>query len=556
VGKSNVLKALNLFFNNETDYEKPLNFNEDYCKYTPFKNKKAKEIIIELIIIAPRTYKGAQDIKWRKVWRDSGLFEETLAFKDGTSFPRKTKLYSWLKNIRFTYVPAIRGTSYFQILLAKLHDTFVETSEAELRTAGEDFIRNIKSNTEKMINEISQRLDIKSQIGFPSNLQTIFKTLDFITTEEKFNISLSNRGDGIKTRHIPSILKFISDQLNSNKGKGSININMIWGYEEPENNLEMSATFELAKQFIDYSNEIQILMTTHSPGFYSLKSKNPTIVNLFKVVKPKHQDTQITGVVEQIELDNEMGIMPIITPYIEQKINEISELESSVKAYKQELENINNNILLVEGDDEVRVFSKIISQSAVADDLIVNKSSGCSGVRMNLIACSWISGTSLYKTIGIFDHDLSGKNEFAKLNQEPRYTETLNRKKVKGLIYKPPSHLINIKQKLHNFPIELEEMYPYCVWEIAQNNNWLITRDIKELSTFISLDSANQTLMERIEQHGFSTEEKIYIYNKVQDQHKEKLSKFVIQDDSLTVQNKMNPLIVFFDQDILPFFNT
>ena len=46
---------------------------------------------------------------------------------------------------------------------------------------------------------------------------------------------------------------------------------MIWGYEEPENNLEMLAAFNLAKDFIDYSKEIQILLTTHSPGFYNLK---------------------------------------------------------------------------------------------------------------------------------------------------------------------------------------------------------------------------------------------------------------------------------------------
>ena len=29
-GKSNVLKALNLFFNNKTDYGTPFSFNEDY----------------------------------------------------------------------------------------------------------------------------------------------------------------------------------------------------------------------------------------------------------------------------------------------------------------------------------------------------------------------------------------------------------------------------------------------------------------------------------------------------------------------------------------------
>lgn len=54
VGKSNILKALNLFFNGETDYAKPLDFSQDYCKHAPFRKKKAPKIIIELTLHAPR----------------------------------------------------------------------------------------------------------------------------------------------------------------------------------------------------------------------------------------------------------------------------------------------------------------------------------------------------------------------------------------------------------------------------------------------------------------------------------------------------------------------
>ncbi|MEY3499620.1 MAG: hypothetical protein RL308_1289, partial [Bacteroidota bacterium] len=210
VGKSNVLKALNLFFNNETDYEKELNFSQDYCKFTPIRQKKAEEIIIEIIFHAPQNYKESKDIIWKKIWRKSGIHLDDTKFIDNTSFPIKSKLNFWLQNIRYSYVPAIRDTSYFQILLAKLHDSLAETIETELRIAGDDFIQKIKLNTKGMIEEIDNRLLINSQIKLPSNLQSLFKTLDFSTTEGAFEISLSNRGDGIKTRYIPVILKFIS----------------------------------------------------------------------------------------------------------------------------------------------------------------------------------------------------------------------------------------------------------------------------------------------------------------------------------------------------------
>lgn len=558
VGKSNVLKTLNLFFNGETDYEKPLVFNEDYSKYAPIRKKKAEEITIELIINAPKTYKDSKDIKWTKVWRSSGLFIDNVIFTDGKSFPKKSKLNSWLKNIRFTYIPAIRGTSYFQILLANLHDTLAETIEVELRTAGDDFIGKIKSNTEEMTKEIFKRMEIKSQIRFPSNLQALFRTLDFATAEGAFDISLSNRGDGIKTRYIPAILKFISDQLNINKVKGSPNVTMIWGYEEPENNLEMLAAFKLGEQLIDYSNEIQLLISTHSPGIYSLKSNHPGSVNLFKVIKPTQSEAQILFLDSSGTLDNDMGIMPIISPYIEQKVKEVEELKNNIQLYKQELENINKNILFVEGNDEVRIFSKIITKFELSDRLIVKcEGLGCSGVKNQLMAWSWVSGISSFKAMGIFDNDNSGNIEYRKLKEEKQFKDSSTNLKVKGLIYKIPEHLRNIRQKINSFPIELEEMYPHNVWRIAEKKDWLVDREIDELNSFVRLDSANQTILEKINSFNFDEEEMLYVLKKIPDQHKDKISKYLIRDSTRNpIEQNLNTLIAFCNIEIFPFINS
>lgn len=550
VGKSNVLKALNLFFNGETDYETPLNFSDDYSKYAPLRKNKAEEIKVEIIINAPKNYIGSKDIKWTKVWRRTGLYLEEIVFVDGTNFPKKSKLYSWLKNLRFTYIPAIRGTLYFQIMLAKLHDTLAETIESELRLAGDDFIRKIKTNTEGMIKEISKRIDIESQIRFPSNLQTLFKTLDFATSDGVHNISLSNRGDGVKTRHIPAILKFISHQLNVNKVKGSPNVNMIWGYEEPENNLEMLATYSLAGQFFDYSSEIQILLTTHSPGFYSLKSKHDEEISLYKVVKPKLFEAQILPLSPQHDLDEDMGIMPLISPYIEEKIHEIECLNDNIASYKAELGKIDSNVIYVEGEEEVTIFSKIMEELNLSSKIIVsNKGLGCSGVKNQLMAHSWVSGISKYKAAGIFDYDDSGRREFSKLKAELQYKDASTKKKVKGFSYnlKLPTHLVNIKTKMHEFPIELEEMYPVSVWKIAEEQGWLELRDINELSNFVKLDSLDQTLSNKIEKFGFSEDEKLYVYYKIPDKHKEKASNFVIEtSDSYPIKDRLEPLFDFF----------
>ena len=56
-GKSNVLKAINLFFNERTDYDTPFNFAVDYSKFAKRSIHQAKEIMIALDVQMPATFK-------------------------------------------------------------------------------------------------------------------------------------------------------------------------------------------------------------------------------------------------------------------------------------------------------------------------------------------------------------------------------------------------------------------------------------------------------------------------------------------------------------------
>ena len=47
-GKSNILRALNLFFNGITNPGKQFDFNEDYNLFVPERAKTAKEVIVRL----------------------------------------------------------------------------------------------------------------------------------------------------------------------------------------------------------------------------------------------------------------------------------------------------------------------------------------------------------------------------------------------------------------------------------------------------------------------------------------------------------------------------
>ena len=92
-GKSNVLKALNLFFNNETDYHKKFNFYKDYCQRGKTGKGKAQEITIEIEIKMPDHFTEKGTKVWRKVWRKEGLFndnkKERLANQKSVDFCTK-----------------------------------------------------------------------------------------------------------------------------------------------------------------------------------------------------------------------------------------------------------------------------------------------------------------------------------------------------------------------------------------------------------------------------------------------------------------------------------
>ena len=226
---------------------------------------------------------------------------------------------------------------------------------------------------------------------------------------------------------------------------------MIWGYEEPENNIEMFAAFKLAQDFLDYSKEIQILITTHSPGFYTLKDTNKERVSLFKVTKERNRDAEIKELNAYDDLDNDMGIMPLIAPYVKDKVSEINQLQDDIEKYKNELKNIDKHTIFVEGDDEIRIFSKILEHLGISNKIKISKDGlGCSGVKNQIMAWAWVAGVSNFKAVGVFDNDVPGNCEFKKLKYEKQFQEASSKKLVKAINYKVPSHLLNIKGKIND----------------------------------------------------------------------------------------------------------
>jgi AAA15 family ATPase/GTPase len=64
--KSNVLRALKMFFNGHTDTGRQLNFSRDFSQQAKLLKRKAPEIEMSLELVPPGNYKDSDLVVWRK----------------------------------------------------------------------------------------------------------------------------------------------------------------------------------------------------------------------------------------------------------------------------------------------------------------------------------------------------------------------------------------------------------------------------------------------------------------------------------------------------------
>ena len=352
-GKSNVLRALNLFFNNETDPGEALQFDTDHNIFNQ-PNRRAKQVSVALHIGLPYTYHNTNGeyIVWEKRWRADGLVHDEYyggrdkqgrrgAIKtEWVEIPDKSNVHGLLRNINFVYVPAIKDLEYFSQLRASIYDVIAEVADQEFRDKSEGFERSISLQLDDLTSEIAESLGFQSRLALPRDLSHIFESLDFLSEEQ--NISLSSRGDGIKARHIPLILKFMADKKRSLQVQGAPPHSFIWGYEEPENNLELASCVQLADEFLSFidGGVSQIFLTTHSPVFYNLRDRyvgeSDAISSHHIFCEKAEEGTKETS--EVTDLDDRMGTTALFARFareFEERVREREAARAEVERWRR-----------------------------------------------------------------------------------------------------------------------------------------------------------------------------------------------------------------------------
>ena len=475
-GKSNILKALNLFFNNETEPHSDFDFFKDLSRGREEEARSAKGRMSIWIKVHFKNFLGWKSLPpefWVK--RSWNRYEE----RPTDSFPEEitpTTLYRFLNKIRYHYIPAVRGREIFSDLLADLHDTLLQDENLGLRDSSQGLVSDLNRITFEMSDRIKQRLGIESTIQIPESLRDLFRALDFSTQHGEFKVPLNLRGDGIQSRHLPFILDYIASKSKSHH---------IWGYEEPENSLELSKSFEMAHDFTDnFSRENQIFLTTHSPAFYDIQSKRSSrwYVENSRGPDDAYDYTSAKAINSTHDVDKSMGLLAVLSPRMREANEQLIELRHSIEDMSTQLAQHSCPSVYVEGDTDVKILSHAAKLYGLGDDIIQFISSdGATNITQFIKVMNRVKSDQRV-LIGLYDGDYTGRTEIARfqthhLLQGTKFRVVNRQQKIYVASLSIPDHLQEVQRQFSSLgadiPLCLEFMFRPDILSAAQSEGIL-----------------------------------------------------------------------------------
>lgn len=528
-GKSNLLRALDLFFNGDRFGGYQLDWQRDFCAIANTPRNKAAQIEIRLIFQLPASFNLSDKVEWARTWRQAGLYKDEIRLVDGNEIPRRSKAYAFLKQIRYDYVPAIKGPEYFEKLLSAVHDMLDATVRSEIRTAATSFTTEISKHTTGILSDLEKQLGLKSDIELPSDLRRLFSELEFRSDAGSHRVALSQRGDGVKVRHIPVILHWLADQANHLSAPGKPRVVTIWGYEEPENNLEIRRCFELADYFVKTSSTIQAFLTTHSPVYYSVFHNVPqsSDVGIVEVQLDQMTGTSLTprsvGVPSDVDaLHSSIGFLDLLEPHVKEWKSKVDKLEARI----EEGIDLNYPTIFVEGPSDKAILlaaiTKYFPESNAKVLCSVSNGGGHGWVKDSLVA--WQHSRGKCRAVGLFDKDLGSEESLAEFKRivEDRAKSGARALKIRMKPAGPALELAKLKMMV---PVAIEELCPKEIWKKARDESWLEQRP--GLTSLYGFSETDVSFNEWIEARVPDEVLRLIATHRVHADKKEKFSKYV-----------------------------
>ncbi|SDI25389.1 AAA domain-containing protein, putative AbiEii toxin, Type IV TA system [Pseudomonas benzenivorans] len=418
-GKSNILRALNLFFNKNTSPGLEFNFLQDFNH-----SRRAeaggdgdirKFVYVKIWFNTPQTWRRSLgDRFWvKKQWSIS--FGSDAQVTTSISENKRNYLSRFLNKIRLYYIPAIKDRKIFESLQAEIYKVISE--HIEFSGSLLNFTNALRERTQGLSQQLLQDLNISSVVTTPKDLTDLFRSLDFETTSEvgdAYSLTLQ-RGDGVQVRHIAPILSFLAEHSSEDFH--------VWAFEEPENSLELVNAIEEANRFRSFGQQPnkQIFLTSHSPAFFSLEQDD---VSRYFVTRSKVIEERLNSTIVKIgsprsplpsELMGETPHLPVISVHLRDAHLKILQQEENRIELEQRLEAHNQSIMFVEGASDIRVFAKAW-EMLIGNEMPFRLESAGGTTKMESLASDGriLSGLAPGRKIfALVDNDTEGRSLYA-----------------------------------------------------------------------------------------------------------------------------------------------
>lgn len=363
-GKSNVMRALNLFFNGQIDDTNDFDFDIDLSSKRAAEAGEAvdvrKFLYVKVWFRTPAAHRRALGTEFyvKRTWSQSTApdFRQEESRHIDTSGKRQS-LTKFLDKLAFTYIPAVKSHDVYSGLLRSAYQA-IAGSQA-FSDALRVFTDEIRAQTSDLGQSLSRSLGMSSELAPPTDLADLFGTLDFQTLAgggDHMSL-LRQRGDGVQARHIPEIMSFIS--------KKDSHQHHIWGIEEPENSLSINSALMLSERLktIAQSDDIQIFLTTHSPAFYSLSGRG--VHKTF--LKSVGGDVEILNGTSHdaeslMEFMGDRFYLPLVAKGVQEAKAKADALQAAVDELEATIATRDRPLLFVEGVTEEKLLNHLLQQ--------------------------------------------------------------------------------------------------------------------------------------------------------------------------------------------------
>jgi energy-coupling factor transporter ATP-binding protein EcfA2 len=281
-GKSNVLRALNAFFNDETDLGQPVNVDADYFR-PDLRKKKRKRIRVSVTFKLPgnftfrrglegvKTLLGGDSFKITKEWSRNNPQPTFLLNDNKLNLDDREKVAQFLQLIKYRYIPnRVLPTQLIRNEHESLRGVLVRRLAKSAKGDVKAFAA-IRDTSARMIESLNMRFQEACpeqgtvSLATPTSWNDLAFAFGYRLARDGIEIKDTEQGSGIQSLLMLETLYLIDQDYFQQFGWRQA---AIWGFEEPESSMHSYLEARVAAYLADIAGHpqgrLQVLCTTHS----------------------------------------------------------------------------------------------------------------------------------------------------------------------------------------------------------------------------------------------------------------------------------------------------